>query len=66
MKYIMIQEEGKPVCPIIFPEVLEHEDVARKWGFEKVVSAGFVIIEDLVGVQAYGISDSLTTVTSTW
>jgi hypothetical protein len=77
MKYIVFEArtEGKPteVLPVIFPDVLNHSDVAEMlehvrvmpegafagwWAFPAPVSAGFAIVRD-GKVSAMGSSESL-------
>lgn len=47
---------------IVFPELLNHKDVARKMGMSDITSAGFVslgTLDDKYVICLYGISTSL-------
>lgn len=47
---------------IVFPELLNHKDVARKMGMSTITSAGFVALDvdkDKYIIQLYGESTSL-------
>jgi len=55
MKYIII-DNGLAEVIIVFPDLVQHGNVAM--GFDKVVSAGFIIMTD-GNYQCYGSSFSL-------
>lgn len=61
-KYIVVEHpdfDGFQV-PIIFPELLEHKFVAKLGREGKVISAGFCIVDPIIGmVQAHGESVGL-------
>jgi len=57
MKYIIFDSDGIEV-PILFPEIIQHVDIAAKLYRMKPVSAGFVQTTP-VGLLAYGYSTSL-------
>lgn len=62
LKYVMFEDRNLGPVPLVFPTVLVHADVARRYG-GKVVSAGFVqVSEDALGrpeFHCYGESISL-------
>jgi len=56
-KYIVyMDEEAGTETPVLFPDYVKHSDMAL--GFDKVLSAGFVMITPPTAV-AYGESTSL-------
>jgi len=59
MKYIMLDHPSVGDCPILFPVIFAHRDIAASLiDKEKLVSAGFVYLDDNK-VVAHDGSDSL-------
>jgi hypothetical protein len=61
-KYLIIKDGGLEQ-PIVFPNTFTHSDVARRYGYDNIISAGFVSFGDVgsgdVGSACYGKSVSL-------
>ena len=62
-KYIIVEECGIELA-IIFHHILTHADVARAYGRDNVIAAGFFYASDVGEVKVYGESWSLGGVVS--
>lgn len=59
LKYVMFEGDWKTETPIIFPSYVQHSDVAASFSHWKVLSAGFVRINEDGRYECYGDSHSL-------
>ena len=58
MKYIIVEDfSGQPV-PFLFPHRVDHVDMREQLPYRKILSAGFVILED-GAFRCYGESREL-------
>jgi hypothetical protein len=57
LKYVMLKLDGGELLPLLFPEFMQHSDMAQSVP-ATVLSAGHVYLED-GKIVAYGASSSL-------